>query len=245
MTSYVPSDDGYVLLVDAEPRFLSALQLRLRNQGLAVRSVQTGESAIELVRGSTPLLAIIDFTLPGALSGLKVAEALGRQRAIPTVFYSLTAGDEYQRAAAAVGAAACLSKELDLDVVVARVRAIVAATSPRAAARANYKAAGRAAGRRDFLAGVYSARFNTTPEQMKSILNRFSRRNNLSLDALAEMVEYFETRDAQLRSEYERRRKDILPPMLQSLMQFAARELRVAPPVVDPAAPGPTPAQLG
>ena len=62
--------------------------------------------------------------------------------------------------------------------------------------------------------------WSETPEHVKSVLNRFSRRNNIPLERLAEIQAIYQRQAAQLHREYEAKLAALRPQELLALHRF-------------------------
>ena len=116
-----------VLVVEDDPDIVELISHYLSAEGFQVESVADGRRALELVRGGSYGLLILDLQLPG-LDGLSVCSELRRDKrtsALPIVM--LTArGDEADRVVGLeVGADDYVVKPFSPKELVARVRALL------------------------------------------------------------------------------------------------------------------------
>ena len=119
------SGGGPIRLVIIEDNgvFREALELLLdlRDDVEVVATVEDGDAAVPVCREQQPHVALMDYRLPG-LDGVEATRAL--KEACPSVeVVALTASDDSDemRALEQAGAAACLTKDQDLDAIVAAI----------------------------------------------------------------------------------------------------------------------------
>ena len=109
--------------------FREALEmlLDLRDDVEVVASVADGRDVISLCRRHRPEVVLMDYRLPGA-DGIQVtAELRDACPEVAVVCLTATAIDRELEALEAAGAAACLSKDRDLDEIVATIHSVAAA----------------------------------------------------------------------------------------------------------------------
>jgi len=113
-----------LLLVDDDRALASMLREYLELQGFAVRPVESGEQALELIARETPDLVVLDVGLPG-IDGFETLERLRRERSVPVIM--LTArGEERDRIAGLLaGADDYLPKPFNPLELAARIRAVL------------------------------------------------------------------------------------------------------------------------
>lgn len=110
-----------VLVVDDDVDIREALEQVLAEEGYRVVTAANGHEALERLREVSPRLILLDLSMP-VMSGFQFREA---QRAdaelakIPTV--AMSAGDRLGEKTAGMQLAACLSKPLRLDELLALV----------------------------------------------------------------------------------------------------------------------------
>ncbi len=113
-----------VLLVEDNPVFREALELLLglQNDIEVVASVGDGNAAVPAVREHAPDVVLMDYRLPG-LDGVQATRAV-RDAAPEVAVVCLTASANLREVDALfeAGAVACLSKDQELDEIVAAIR---------------------------------------------------------------------------------------------------------------------------
>lgn len=137
-----------LLVVDAQPGALDALEAALAPLGGEVLRATSGSEALALLEHQRVAAILMNVSLP-ELDGFETAVRLRAQattRTIPVLFLTGEHGIERQLRGYAVGAVDCLPKSVDPEVLRAKVRSIVCwAAELRALARA-HDAAGSPAG---------------------------------------------------------------------------------------------------
>jgi CheY-like chemotaxis protein len=122
-----------VLLVDDNPLMQQVISRFLMSQGYSVAVAQTGEEALELVRGEGFRLLVIDMRLPDQ-DGPDLLTALRREPGLdgcPAIAVSGLGEDDRERTLSA-GFDAFLAKPIDLDELLAAVRRYVSRGAMRA-----------------------------------------------------------------------------------------------------------------
>ncbi len=111
------------VIADDHPVALAGLEEILRRGGIAVVGrACTGREALRLVQELRPDVAVVDVALP-ELSGLEVTRRL-RELGVPVVLISMYDEEVLMREAAAVGAAAFVSKMALPQEIVEVVRSV-------------------------------------------------------------------------------------------------------------------------
>ena len=122
-----------ILVVEDDPKVLSALTRGLALEGYEVDSAEDGPGALALAAARPPDVAVLDVMLPG-MSGLEVCDRLRRDgvRVAPFPILFLTARDSVQDRVAGLdrGADDYLVKPFAFDELVARLRALLRRAKP-------------------------------------------------------------------------------------------------------------------
>jgi two-component system response regulator MprA len=118
-----------LLLVDDDPRVLSAVGRRLSFEGFLVDLAGTGDEALRLAAQRQPDLVILDVMLPG-IDGLEVARRLRRENPVPILM--LTARDAVSDKVAGFesGADDYLVKPFAFEELLVRIGALLRRTRP-------------------------------------------------------------------------------------------------------------------
>jgi two-component system, NtrC family, sensor kinase len=133
-TGPIAPEKSTILLIDDSVTFREALRAALETAGYAVISAESAEKGLRLASARRPTALIVDGVMPG-MDGATLIRRLrldASLRALPCLL--LTASEEQgaELAALDAGADAFVRKEEDLDVILARVAAMLrtAGTEP-------------------------------------------------------------------------------------------------------------------
>ena len=118
-----------ILIIEDNRVFREALELLLglRSDLIVVASVADGEDVVPACREHHPHVALMDYRLPG-LDGIEATRAL--KAACPevaVVALTASANREEMKALREAGAVACLTKDQELDEIVAAIHQAAAA----------------------------------------------------------------------------------------------------------------------
>jgi two-component system response regulator MprA len=118
-----------LLLVDDDPRVLSAVGRRLGFEGFRVELASSGPEALDLAAATSPSLVILDVMLP-EMDGLEVARRLRQLSDVPILM--LTARDAVADRVAGLrsGADDYLVKPFAFEELLARIEALLRRTRP-------------------------------------------------------------------------------------------------------------------
>lgn len=111
-----------VLIVDDEAQIGKIFGLKLKLAGYDVVSITSGAEAIELVRTQTFDVMLLDVLMPG-VTGLDVLESVRGFSQVPIIMF--TARQDMFEIAKRIGANDYVSKPLNPDVLVAKIRAVL------------------------------------------------------------------------------------------------------------------------
>ena len=115
--------DIRILLVDDEEEFVRALSERLRLRDLSSRTAFSGDQAMAFVGEAAPDIVVLDLAMPGT-SGMEVLRLLKRRHPAVQVIVLTGHGNDLDEAEArAIGVFDWLRKPVDIEVLVARIRA--------------------------------------------------------------------------------------------------------------------------
>jgi two-component system response regulator MprA len=120
-----------LLLVDDDPRVLTAVGRRLQFEGFAVSLAASGVEALDMVLANEPDLVILDVMLP-EMDGMEIARRLRQSGSVPILM--LTARDAIADRVAGLrsGADDYLVKPFAFEELLARVEALLRRTRPPA-----------------------------------------------------------------------------------------------------------------
>lgn len=118
-----------IVLVEDNAVFREALELLLgmRPEVEVVASVGDGSDAVRAVEEHRPDVVLMDYRLPG-LDGVQATEAVvAAVPGVAVVALTASANASEREALIRAGAVACLTKDQELDEIVAAIRQAVAA----------------------------------------------------------------------------------------------------------------------
>jgi two-component system alkaline phosphatase synthesis response regulator PhoP len=118
-----------VLVVEDETSIASFVALYLKNAGYKVRTVGTGEAALEQVAAERPDLVVLDLMLPD-LDGIEVCRRMRRSSEIPILMLTARDEDVDKIIGLEVGADDYLTKPFNPRELVARVKSILRRAVP-------------------------------------------------------------------------------------------------------------------
>ena len=124
MTEPARDAEDQILVVDDDAQTRGLLAMRLRRSGFHVLLAASGEAALSVIGGEAVSLVVLDVGLSG-MSGTDVVRALREQPHTATLPVILLTGGGRNSLVAGLGAGAddYLEKPVQLDELVARVRA--------------------------------------------------------------------------------------------------------------------------
>ncbi|MDP1987935.1 response regulator, partial [Phenylobacterium sp.] len=122
-----PHQHAKVLVVEDSETQALALRGRLEAEGYTVQTVTSAEAALERLNGPLPDLVVADFHLPG-MDGRELSRQLRlnrRTRTLPLLMLTSAREQDLERQGLESGADAYVSKSADMDVMLARLRALL------------------------------------------------------------------------------------------------------------------------
>jgi len=118
------NEKSTILVVDDDRLVLATLTHGLSQAGYRVIDADNGDDAILLAREHQPALALLDIRMQG-MSGFDVAEYLREYHQIPFVFLSAFSDEATLARSRALGAAAVLTKPLDIGHILPVVQGVL------------------------------------------------------------------------------------------------------------------------
>ncbi len=116
-------NDIRILLVDDEEDFVRALAERLQLRDLSSRTAFSGDQAMTFVGEAAPDIIVLDLAMPG-MSGMEVLRLVKRRYPNIQVIVLTGHGNDLDEAEArAIGIFDWLRKPVDIELLVARIRA--------------------------------------------------------------------------------------------------------------------------
>ena len=122
-----PRAANTVLVVDDSPTFRAALREALEQEGYAVLSAASGEEGLRIAADRRPAAVIVDGIMPG-IDGATVIRTMRLDAALrgtPSVLLTGSEGAATEVNALEAGADAFVRKEEDLDLILARLAAVL------------------------------------------------------------------------------------------------------------------------
>jgi DNA-binding response OmpR family regulator len=113
-----------ILVVDDQPINVQLLKRKLEREGIDVIAAYTGQGALDTVKSDRPDLILLDVMMPD-MDGIEVCERLQADddtRSIPVIFITARSSKDGKLEGLSVGAVDYITKPIDLDETLARVR---------------------------------------------------------------------------------------------------------------------------
>lgn len=123
-TQDLPNSKSTVLVVDDEPINIQLLQRKLEWDGITVLTATNGEACLDVAKAERPDLILLDVMMPG-MDGFAVCAKLRedkRTNAIPVIFVTAHNSKKGKLEGLEAGAVDYITKPIDLDETIARVR---------------------------------------------------------------------------------------------------------------------------
>ena len=213
-----------LLLVDAEHDIQGALAFRLHEVGLKLLTARKGHDALRILEHHRVSLVIIDPKLID-MNGVKLGELIREKSQAPFLFLTSGSTQKYASVALAVGAINILSKATHPDDLVTQVQLAIRNASEidnsrKMAERLKKKLS--VSEKCESLIGAYTEIWCEDRETVKRTLVSFARRNNTTLDRLADQYTACSQEASKIREEYGQRLERIQPDIINRLNVFHA-----------------------
>lgn len=117
-----------ILVVDDELQILRAMRASLSANGYEVRTAKNGEEALAELRKEMPELIVLDLVMPD-ISGLEVCRRVREFSKTPIIILSAKGADQDKINALDLGADDYVTKPFNLELLLARIRAVLRRTS--------------------------------------------------------------------------------------------------------------------
>jgi len=127
----MPASPARVLVVEDEESLLFTLQHNLKREGYAVITATRGDDGLRLAREQRPDLIVLDLMLPG-IDGIQVTRMLRRDTEVPIIMLTALGGEGDRVAGLDTGADDYVAKPFGMRELMARVRALLRRSGPRA-----------------------------------------------------------------------------------------------------------------
>jgi DNA-binding response OmpR family regulator len=119
-----------ILVVEDDPRIVSALTVRLEAAGYQVLSASNGFEGLKLAVGQKPDLILLDVVMPVGL-GFSVAERLRSLRLnMPIIFITASKRTGLRKTAQQLGAAGFFEKPYDADELMSAISLLLEDGAP-------------------------------------------------------------------------------------------------------------------
>lgn len=120
-----------VLVVEDEEALLFTLAHNLRREGYSVLTASRGDDGLKLAREKHPDLIVLDVMLPG-IDGMQVCRLLRRDMQVPIIMLTALGGEGDRVAGLDTGADDYMPKPFGMRELMARIRALLRRSGPRA-----------------------------------------------------------------------------------------------------------------
>jgi len=116
-----------ILLVDDDALLRRSLTFHLEQAGYQVLAAANAEDALTISQRQPPDLVLLDISLPG-MDGLDALKAFKARRDVPIIYLSARRRDLDQVVGLELGADDYITKPFDVDVLLARIKAVLRRT---------------------------------------------------------------------------------------------------------------------
>ncbi|MBI4676324.1 MAG: response regulator [Elusimicrobia bacterium] len=130
MTDESPGQATRIIVADDEPDLLALLKSALAGEGFLVETACNGREAIAAIRANPPDIVVLDLSMP-FMNGFEVCQAVRRDpllEHLPIIILSATTGGPTKVEGLNLGADDFITKPVDMNELLARVRMIIRRT---------------------------------------------------------------------------------------------------------------------
>jgi DNA-binding response OmpR family regulator len=120
---------AHILLVDDDALIRRSLAFSLEKAGYHVSTAGNAEDALAMARASPPELVLLDIGLPG-MDGLETVKHLREPLRLPVIFLTARHREIDEVLGLELGADDYITKPFDLDVLLARIKAVLRRLQP-------------------------------------------------------------------------------------------------------------------
>lgn len=117
-----------ILIVDDDRLMRRSLSFNLEQAGYWVKSASSAEDALEVLRGTDVDLVLLDIGLPG-MDGLDAVRKIKQDYNLPVIFLTARRRELDEVVGLELGADDYVTKPFDVDVLLARIKAVLRRTS--------------------------------------------------------------------------------------------------------------------
>ncbi len=123
----------HLLIVDDDALLRRSVAFNLEQAGYRVSTAASAEDALALARRDPPALVLLDIGLPG-MDGLDALRRFRQEFAAPVIFVTARRRELDEVVGLELGADDYVTKPFDLDVLLARIKAVLRRAAPPPAA---------------------------------------------------------------------------------------------------------------
>lgn len=120
-----------ILIVEDDPKTSALLKVYLEREGYQTRTAADGAQAVELAQRHAPALIVLDLMIP-KLDGLEVCRRIRQASEVPILMLTARVEEVDKLVGLSIGADDYVTKPFSPREVVARVKAILRRTAPKA-----------------------------------------------------------------------------------------------------------------
>lgn len=113
-----------ILVVDDDQLMRRSVSVGLQSAGYETATASSGEEALAKARAQQPALVLLDIGLPG-IDGLETLRALHKSISAPVIFVTARRRELDEIVGLELGADDYVTKPFDMDVLLARVKAVL------------------------------------------------------------------------------------------------------------------------
>jgi len=114
----------HLLLVDDDALMRRSLAFNLQQSGYSAATAASGEDALQLAQVNPPDLVLLDIGLPG-MDGLEALQRFKQSLGVPVIFLTSRRRELDEVLGLELGADDYVTKPFDLDVLLARIKAVL------------------------------------------------------------------------------------------------------------------------
>jgi DNA-binding response OmpR family regulator len=114
----------HILIVDDDTLLCAGVVFNLQRVGYTTAIAATAEEALESVRQRQPDVILLDIGLPG-MDGLQALRAFQQEASIPVIFVTARRRELDEIVGLELGADDYITKPFDMDVLLARIKAVL------------------------------------------------------------------------------------------------------------------------
>jgi DNA-binding response OmpR family regulator len=118
----------YILLIDDDPALTTSTSFNLQKLGYETATVSTAEAGISMISQRVPDVILLDIGLPD-MDGLEALRVIQQHADVPVIFVTARRRELDQIIGLELGAADYITKPFDMDVLLARIKAVLRRTS--------------------------------------------------------------------------------------------------------------------